>query len=78
MDYGKRTQGVGVVTSRRSAAQVRALQERVACSIVGTHETEVEDKVALAEVLATLGLITMEHWRKIYANAVNRGEIIEW
>ncbi len=78
MDGKRHTQGVGVVTSQRSVADIRVIQLKVASAIIGTHETEVEDKLAVAETLATLGLITMESWRRIYAGAVNRGEIVEW
>lgn len=78
MDGRRHTQGVGTPGPRRSAAEVRKLQLRISSAIVGTHETDVEDKIALAEVLAALGLISLESWRMIYANAVNRGEIVEW
>lgn len=78
VDGKRHTQGVGVVTSRRSATQIRALQLQVTSSIIGTCKTEIEDKLAVAEVLGCLGLIETESWRKIYTNALNRGEICEW
>lgn len=71
MDGKHHTQGVGSVTTRRSADEIRRLQLKVASSIIGTHKTEVEDRLAVAEVLANLGLITTESWRRIYAGVLN-------
>lgn len=82
MDYNRHKQGVGAVTSQRSATELRTVALRVASSLVEhpefTDDTDDYGRMlALADVLGALGLIDVEHWRRIVARAYNEWGITD-